>query len=66
MWEGNPAGTTDCDTTQAAQGLRAGLLLPDWKEVMTVVTNFGTPLWERLCAGELYVGDWMPDLGRFL
>ena len=41
-------------------------ILPTWKEVMTVTLSFGTPLWESLCKGELYVADWLPEIGRFL
>lgn len=39
---------------------------PEWKTVVSQITNFGKPLWESLCMGELFVGDWMPELGKFL
>ncbi len=40
--------------------------LPKWDEVSLLVGNFALPVWEHVCKGELFVGEWMPELGRFL
>ncbi len=39
---------------------------PSWEEVMDVLEQFLTRLWEHLCRNLIYIGDWMPELGRFL
>ena len=41
-------------------------VFPEWKSIVQRISNFGTPLWNCLCRGELFVGDWMPELERFL
>lgn len=40
--------------------------MPSWEEVMKKIKNFLSPIWEALCKDEIYCGDWMPELGRFL
>ncbi len=37
-----------------------------WEEVMERVLAFLIPLWNALCENEIFFGDWMPELGRFL
>lgn len=39
---------------------------PSWEEVMDVLEQFLLRLWEHLCRNLVYLGDWMPELGRFL
>lgn len=39
---------------------------PCWEDVMTLLTKFIEPLWASLTKGELFFGDWMPELGRYL
>lgn len=38
----------------------------EWEKVIGRVVDFLDPVWERLIANELYTGDWMPELGRYL
>ncbi len=40
--------------------------LPEWEEVAKKVGDFALPVWEHVCDGDLFVGEWMPELGRFL
>lgn len=37
-----------------------------WEEVIGRVVSFGKPLWTAICEDRPFVGDWMPNLGRFL
>lgn len=37
-----------------------------WEVVMERVLAFLIPLWNALCENEIFFGDWMPELGRFL
>lgn len=39
---------------------------PAWDEVMEVISEFLPRIWKSLCKDEVILGDWMPDLGRFL
>lgn len=39
---------------------------PSWQEVMTVLEGFLPRIWKSLCEDEVFFGDWMPELGRFL
>lgn len=39
---------------------------PAWDEVMEVLIEFLPRIWNSLCRDEVFFGDWMPDLGRFL
>ena len=39
---------------------------PSWDEIMTVLAEFLPRIWRGLCRDEVILGDWMPDLGRFL
>lgn len=37
-----------------------------WEEVIDLLSLFLSPVWEKLCKGEVFFGDWMPQLHRFL
>lgn len=39
---------------------------PSWQEVMTILGEFLPRIWKSLCDDEVFFGDWMPGLGRFL
>lgn len=39
---------------------------PTWEETMDLLVKFIEPLWASLTKGELFFGDWMPELGRYL
>ncbi|MGN0240570.1 MAG: hypothetical protein ACI4CS_02690 [Candidatus Weimeria sp.] len=39
---------------------------PGWQETMELLVRFIEPLWAALTKGELFFGDWMPELGRYL
>ncbi len=38
----------------------------DWKAVSTLCNDFYEPLWIACCDDTVYLGDWMPALGRWL
>lgn len=37
-----------------------------WEKVMELLLNFVGPIWTAFCANEIFLDDWMPELGRFL
>lgn len=39
---------------------------PSWDEVMDTISQFLPGIWNAICRDEVFFGDWMPDLGRFL
>lgn len=39
---------------------------PTWEDTMSLMTKFIEPLWASITKGELFFGDWMPELGRYL
>ena len=39
---------------------------PAWDEVMELMEGFLPRIWKSLCEDEVFFGDWMPGLGRFL
>lgn len=39
---------------------------PLWEEVMKRLSAFSPPLWDAIIADRIYIGDWMPELQRFL
>lgn len=39
---------------------------PAWEDVMETLIRFIEPLWAALTKDELFFGDWMPELGRYL
>ena len=38
----------------------------DWVEVMTLLEAFFPPVWRAIIRDEIFIGDWMPELCRFL
>lgn len=39
---------------------------PSFEEVMKVVIAYYRPIWDSLAEGNYYLGDWMPELMRYL
>lgn len=39
---------------------------PSWDEVMEKMEKFLPPIWTAVCRDEVFFGDWMPGLSRFL
>lgn len=39
---------------------------PAWEEVMGLLSEFLPRIWHSVCRDEVFLGDWMPELGRFL
>ncbi len=39
---------------------------PSWDEVMDVFESFFRTIWNNMCRNVVYLGDWMPELGRFI
>lgn len=45
---------------------RVGRIHEPWEEVLERILSFGEPVWNALCREEIFFGDWMPALGRYL
>lgn len=39
---------------------------PEWEKVMERLEQFIAPVWNMMCRDLIFIGDWMPELGRFL
>ena len=39
---------------------------PSWEEMMDKLSAFLPDVWKAICKDELFFGDWMPELGRYL
>lgn len=39
---------------------------PKWEEVIGMIGAFFRNIWDSLCQNVIYLGDWMPELGRFI
>lgn len=39
---------------------------PDFEQLFRTCKNFAMPLWDAVSKNELFFGDWMPELERFL
>lgn len=39
---------------------------PQWEEVMETIENLYEPVVQMLCKEEIFFGDWMPAVGRYL
>ena len=37
-----------------------------WETVLQQILSFVTPIWDAVCRDEIFFGDWMPDLSRYL
>ncbi len=40
--------------------------IPSWQELMERLGRFFLPIWNCICKDEIFFGDWMPELGRYL
>ena len=40
--------------------------IPEWKDLSKVVFRFFLPIWNSTIRDEIFIGDWMPELGRYL
>lgn len=40
--------------------------MPEWKAVLETICTFFAPIYESLRKDEIFIGDWMPELGRFM
>lgn len=45
---------------------RQKLLTNDWKKVINAMLVFVKPIWESIENDTPFIGDWVPELGRFL
>lgn len=45
---------------------RSGKTEPSWENVVDKFGQFLPVIWQAVCRDDLFFGDWMPDLGRFL
>ena len=43
-----------------------GRSVKDWNAVMEMLLVFADPVWNAVCDHEIFLEDWMPELGRFL
>lgn len=39
---------------------------PDWQDVMDLADRFFSVIWDHMCRNVVYLGDWMPELGRWI
>ena len=39
---------------------------PSFEDVIELLAKFLPPIWEAVCHDEVFIGDWMPELLRFL
>ena len=39
---------------------------PDWDDVILMTAKFFSVIWEHMCQNLIYLGDWMPELARFI
>lgn len=39
---------------------------PRWEDVIALMVQFLTPIFEGVLKDEIFLGDWMPELGRYL
>ena len=43
-----------------------GIEYVPWAQVLQLILEFLTPVWQSLCENTIFFDDWMPELGRFL
>lgn len=48
------------------QGKREKEIYPGWEEVINLIEAFLTPIFKGIVQDEIFLGDWMPELGRYL
>lgn len=39
---------------------------PEWETVIGIIDQFYSPVWKACLDNQPFIGDWMPELGRFL
>lgn len=39
---------------------------PQWKDVMELIIRFFSVIWDYMCKNVVYLGDWMPELERYI
>ena len=39
---------------------------PAWEEIIDIMERFFSPIWKAIVEDSIYIGDWMPELARFL
>lgn len=44
----------------------SAIQVPNWQELMQRLNGFFLPIWNCICKDEIFFGDWMPELGRYL
>ena len=37
-----------------------------WEDIIAELLRFSEPVWHAICKDEVFLEDWMPELGRFL
>lgn len=37
-----------------------------WEEALDLILAMAEPIWKSFCGGEVFLADWMPELGRFI
>lgn len=49
-----------------SQSRRKREYYPQWEQVVTLLGTFFSPIFECIVKDEIFLGDWMPQLGRYL
>lgn len=49
-----------------SQSRRRKETYPQWESVISLMQRFLTPIFEGILKDEIFLGDWMPELGRYL
>lgn len=39
---------------------------PGWDEILQMIDLFFSVIWQHMCENLIYLGDWMPELGRYI
>lgn len=48
------------------QNSREGIYGPSWSQVIQLLVKFFTPILEMALRDEIFIGDWIPQFGRYL
>ena len=49
-----------------SQSRRKREYYPQWEQVVVLLGTFFTPIFDSIINNEIFLGDWMPQLKRFL
>ena len=49
-----------------SQSRRSGEHYPNWEQTVALTVTFLTPIYDGILKDEIFLGDWMPQLGRYL